>query len=185
MESFLPEEYQFETALAEGRESVVDELFEGIEANDNVISADIEFSDHFLELWSFSDALATLVKSETENEKEVQAVIYRSFCFAVQVLDKIQLCPFDTAALGDMIQGSQNLEGAGDVIKEEVQEYISRRPGLDSLLFSFMAEIDDKYLYDHHVETAAGLLFMLSEREQAEAYLEAESESLTPDILER
>lgn len=182
MENFLPESYQFNTALTEVREPLVDELYEFVEDLGDVIDPQAEFSRPYARLWELSGALAELYKSETEESEAVRVAMYRGMSFGLQVVDGIKNAPLQTISM-KYLEGSPEDVDYATILHTDVQEYLSQRPAIDRLIFSFMPEIDKTYLYNHHVELAAGLIFMMCEKEQAENYLQAQVEGLSPDSL--
>lgn len=183
MENFLPESYQFNTAVTDVREPLVDELYELAEELGDVIDPQAEFSRSYEGFWALSKMLTQMYRSDTEDEKQVQAVMYRAMNFGIQVVNNISSGKIEKISMKYWDDDSVNEENRAIVMQADVQEYLAQRPAINSLIFSFMPEIDDTYLYNHHAEMAAGLMFMICENEQAEHYLKAQAEGLSPDSL--
>ena len=185
MENFLPDEYQFEKTVADMYEPLVESLSECVDEGD-VIDSQAEFAREYTELWELSQTVTELLKSDSESFEEVQAVTYRGLSFGLQVVNDIISGPINKH-LAKYVQ--KELLAGGDTMAEhlqsDVQQYLAERPAIDALIAAFMPEIDRASLSNHHAETAAGLMFMLCEREQAEYYLQAEVETLSIDSLKR
>ena len=183
IESYLPPEHQFNEAVHEFREVIVDELYEDAEALD-IINVEQEFSRHFQGVWQLSDVVARVLASETEPHEVVQGAMYRGMTFALQVSDAISSGKV-TLSLNHWVDlaKTRNATHLGEAIYIDIQEYLSQRPDIDSLIGLFMSEIsaEDYMLYHHHIETAAGMIFMLAERSQAEQYVQGRAQSLSPD----
>ncbi len=185
MENFLPDEYRFETTVAEMYEPLVESLAECAESGD-VIDLEAEFAREYTELWELSRTVTELLKSDTENFADVQAATYRGLSFGLQIVNDIISGPINKH-LAKYVQ--KELLAHGDDMTEhlqaDVQQYLAERPAIDGLIAAFMPEIDGAALCNHHAETAAGLMFMVCEREQAEHYLQVEVETLSIDSLKR
>ena len=182
IEHILPKEYQFDTALREVREPLVDTLWDAKEIRNDIIDPVHEFSRPALELWQLSGLLSSLLKVGDESAKDVHVAIYRAMAFGFQVVDDIRRAPIHTLTT-TYLSEVFNAEEPGDEVRADVHAYLEANPGLAGLLYSFMPEIDETYDYAHHVETSAGLVFMLCEREQAEIYLKTRGEQLNPESV--
>lgn len=123
--------------------------------------------------------IASAIRSENEPLTEVHAAIYRSMIFALQVVEDIKSSPIGGLQLSDVLSGEDN-ESIVQSIHDQTSEYLSTRANIDALIGSFATEIDPSYKYEHHVETAAALMFMLCEREQGAKALRQRSQQSDP-----
>lgn len=170
IERALPREYQFDAAAQELREELVDFIEDGRQAGD-IIDSEAEFSRPVEKFWALSHVLAATCKSESEDLTAVHVAMYRGASFALQVVDDIKPGPIRQISL-DSIADIAADEDVAETVQLQVQEYLSEHPEIDGLLGRFMPDIDTTNLYNHHTETAAGLLFMLCERSVAEQYIQ-------------
>jgi len=184
IENILPPEHQFNTTLIELREPLVDELYDYIEEVGDVIDPKLEFSRPHEQYWGLSDGLARLFASENEDQESVRAAIYRGICFGFQVVEDVKTAPIEKISM-DNWRNVDDVDDSAEAISADVQEYLSARPHVDSLIGMFASEVAGEYvLCEHHVEIAAGLVLMLCEREIAETFIDASVESVRPEDLE-
>jgi len=182
IESVLPKEYQFDATLDELREPLVDAIWDAKEALNDIVDPAREFGRPYLELWGLSNHLSGMFKLGDETTEDIRAVVYRAMAFGFQVVDDIKCAPIHSLSSKYLSEVFNNDDPVG-TIREDVSDYLDARPGISSLLFTFMPEIDETYKYGHHVELSAGLVFMLCEREQAEIYLRVQGDQLNQESI--
>lgn len=180
MENILPREHQFDAALDEVREPLVDTLWDAKEDLKDIINPTQEFARPYLELWNLSSMLSGMLKVQDETAEDIRVAVYRAMAFGFQVVDDIRCAPIQTLSMSYLGEVFNN-DDPVSTLRADVSEYLEDRPAISSLLYTFMPEIDESYNYSHHVETAAGLVFMLCEREQAEIYLRVRSDGLNQE----
>lgn len=187
IESILPKENQFNESVRVFREDLVEQFTDEAERTGDILDVNIEFGRSPEDVWEFSGLLAGMLKSEDELAKDAQGAVYRGINFGLQLSDAIMDGPLQSISLGQWLDTEDDLstEELVATIWTDVQMYLSERPDVDALLGLFMSEVSgDAYiLQQHHIETAAGLMLMLCERQQAEMYLAAKTESLTQDDI--
>lgn len=182
LETSLPDEMRFNTVLQDLRETLVDDITDLQADLNEIIDPISEFSRDAEQLWQLSACLALIMKSETENAHEVRIVMYRAMCFALQLVDDLKSGPIDSLPVTSFLPTDCD-STVDQSILDQTSTYLSDRAGIDNILSTFMPEIDNTYLYHHHAETAAALMFMLSERQQAEIILQNHLRKLSPEDL--
>ena len=184
MENFLPKEYQFETELKDVRDFVDDELDEVLaRQHEDIIDYDKELSRPMAQLWSLSTVLAEMYGEPNENNDGVRAAMYRGASFGLQLVEYIKDAPIETISTDYWDATLQKSDPALELL-HDVYEYYDQRPNLKGIVFTFLPYIDDtdEYLYNDHAKLAAGLMLMMCENEQAEAYLQAQDELLPKEL---
>jgi len=182
METMLPKEQRFDTALVEVREMFVDVAWGVKEDLQDIIDPKQEFSRPYLELWNLSAFLSGVLKLEGEDPEEVRVAVYRAMAFGFQVVHDVRCLPMETLSMSYLTEVFNNDDPA-DTLRAEVEDYLDERDELSSLLYTFKPEIDKTYNYWHHVETSAGLVLMLCERQQAEIYLKRQADELDDEAV--
>lgn len=183
IEGFLPKEYRFSSELAEGRELLVDELYDLKEDLGDVINPDDEFSRGYEQLWNIGGSLAKLFALPHEDRDGVRVAMYRAMSFSFQVVERIKDSPIDKLSLSYLTELPHD-EDPAEVISRDVERYLRDNPTIASLIFAFQPHIDETYQYGYYIEMTAGLIFMLCEREQAETYLKVKEEEISSRIIE-
>lgn len=176
LENSLPPDLQFNVTLQDVREPLVDYLTD--QSRGDVLDGAVEFERDAAMLWGLSAMIGDHLRSPNEPTEAVQAAVYRAACFALQVVQEIKSGPIDSISLeyfADTI--------TGDMMRQDTQAYLAHRQYIDSLLGTFMPEIDPSYEYPHHVETAAGLMFMLCEQRLGAQYVRQQFDATTPDEI--
>lgn len=186
IENALPPARQFETNAEALREPLTDELHEIILKYDDVINPNVEFekSTQLHWYWTLSGLLALALKSETEDVTTTQGAVYRGMFFGLQLAENVQTKPVEHFSLSYLLE-IEDVEALGEVIANDVNEYLGERPHLSALISEYMPEIcDEEYmLSDHHAEIGAGFALMLMERQQAEAYIIEQAQNFGLDKL--
>lgn len=183
-EDLLPHDMSFDSFVADVSDEVRLELEEIQAEYGDIIDLEYEFSRDVMQIWRLSGFLANAMKSETEPVDAVQKVMYRGMWFALQVVEQIRSADIKSVPLSSVIPLSEGIAPEDEVYRQ-TSRYLSERRHIGDLISNFMPELDDTFLYHHHVETAASLMFMLCERQQAEELLVSTIEDVTLEqILE-
>lgn len=164
-EDSLPIRDQYDVVLEEFRETIVDELYQRIETTGDVISREIELGCDTALLWELSGKMGVLFREDGSEEKDMQTAMYRAALFSLQIVNDVKSCSLSHLPLGEVLTADYDEMRAAT--KGTSQDYLARRPQIASLIHSFAPYIDSSYNYFDHVETMAGLMFMLCERAQA------------------
>lgn len=187
IESILPQEHQFNESVRVFRDELVEQFADEAERTGDVLDINIEFARSPEDVWALSGLLANIFKSEDELSEEVQGAVYRGLNFGLQLSEAVMEGPLRSISLGQWVQDENSLSAQelATAICVDVQTYLGDRPDVDALVGFFMSEISQEayMLHQHHIETAAGLMLMLCERQQAEAYLQARTELISLDDL--
>lgn len=176
VEQFLPPERQFGTALTSVREPLVDIITDRLDESNDIIDPAAELSRPVTALWSLSQRLAGIYELDEEQASAVGAAMYRGLCFGFQLVDDISSRPVNKLAANYFVDISADLgeQTVAERIASDVNDYLESRPEIKSLLFVYLPNIAGGYDYTEQAELAAGLIAMLTEREQAEEYIESE-----------
>lgn len=178
IESVLPHDETLEGAIAEPvlNDLVHDELAER-QANSlfrDVIDWTIVSG---MDL-SLSDALASMIGYQSEQEKES---LVRGMLFARQVISMVygnsqgvrfpDYCQFQPGMVAEQRKR----------ITEDTQLYLGARPNLDAFVKTYMPDIDEGRTFPHSAETASALVFMSGEALRAEKYMEQCLDDMNPN----
>lgn len=179
IERYLPEEHQFNESLREKRDIMTDKFSATAERTGDVLDVDIEFMRSPESTWHMSGMLAECLKDDDESLELVRGAIYRGINFGLQVSDAIMDGPLRSISLGHWVENPENLAPAklGQLINADVQVYLSERADVDAFLGYYMPELGGATygLYEQHIEIAAGMMLLLCERQQAEAFFLSET----------
>lgn len=179
-EDILPQDMQFNEVIQLLREDIVDPLIDQAEDTGDVIDPSSELLYDSQAVMQLSIHLAVMLHSEGEDLREVQISFYRGMTFALQIINDIKSQPITRLPLGDVILDEQNDAQTAESIKFQTQRYMSSRQNIDNLLYTFMPDLDKTDIYNHHVETGALLMFLLSERQLGEDYIDEHMAQLSP-----
>lgn len=183
-EDLLGEELSFDAFIEEVEYEMHDHISDiQIEYGD-VIDTSQEFEGDFLERWKLSGYMAAALKSPDEELKVVQSTMYRAMSFSLQIVEEIRSSPIKTLEYST-IEPQPDSHSPESEIAMQTSQYLSTRPNIDNLLAYYMPEIDPTFRHNHHAETAASLMFMLAERQQAEEVLAGQTEDVTPEMFDR
>ena len=187
IEGILPQEHQFNESVRVFRDELVEQFVDEAERTGDVLDVNIEFGRSPQEVWELSGLLGEIFKSDDERTEEVQGAVYRGINFGLQVVDVVSDGPLRNISLSHWVQGDETIstEDLGTAICTDVQTYLGERPDVDNFISFFMPEVSGEayMLHEHHIETAIGLMMLICERNQAEAYLQARMESLEQDDI--
>ena len=179
IERYLPVEHRFNESLQEKWDIMTKQFSATAERTGDVLDVTIEFEHTPEDTWQLSEFLADCLKGDYEARELVQGAIYRGLNFGRQVSDAIMDGPLRPISLGHWAKDGENVPSAklGQSINTDVQLYLSKRAELDSFIGYYMAELGDGTygLYEHYIEVAAGMMLMLCERQQAEAFFLSET----------
>lgn len=183
LETALPREQQFEYIVSSELDYYLASPDINIEKYQDVLNPYVEFTYDITKIWELSLGFARLLRNENENPQLVQATIYRSMLFGIELAEAIATPSRDGALpLGELVNGC---EDAAAAIRQEVSQYLSDRPHIYELIDLFVAEIDDSGLRNHHVETGAGIMLLLNERRHAANYAQKLVGGITPEDFNR
>lgn len=187
IEAILPRDHQFNESIRVVREELVEQFVDETERTGDVLDVAIEFGRSPQEVWEVSGALGAMLKSPDERVEDVQGAVYRGINFGLQVVDAVSDGPLRSISLQHWTEAGETMsaEELGGAIAADVQTYLAERPDVDAFIGLFMPEVSGEayILLEHHIETAIGLMLMICERNQAEAYLHARMESLSQDDI--
>ena len=187
IEAILPRDHQFNETVRVFREELVEQFVDEAERTGDVLDVAIEFGRSPQEVWELSGVLSAMLKSEDERTEDVQGAVYRGINFGLQVVDVVSDGPLRSISLQHWNEANEMMSAKefGAVIYADVQTYLAERPDVDAFIGFFMPEVSGEayMLLEHHIETAIGLMMMICERNQAEAYLHARMESLSQDDI--
>ena len=183
-EDLLLYDHSFDAAVSEYHDMLHEKLA-GIQVDSgDIIDLDQELSRDPALLWELSRYITLIMKSDNEDGIAVREAVYRGMCFGLQLVDDIRSRPIGSGIdLSSVLMASTD-EELGDEIHTQTSQYLSDRQNLDQLVAYYMPDIDPTFQYNHHVETGAALMLMLSERKQAEDILAEEVSAINPDMFD-
>ncbi len=184
IENVLPAEMRFDTILSELRNDLMDEYVDRTVQLCDILDPSAEFSRDPAPYWELSRVLANALASADEASGDVRGALYRSFCFAFQVVHDIKPRPIQAISLVRWLEPYEETRLTADMIRAEISDYLGQRPNIDAFIGCFASEIAGAYAHcEHHVEIGAGLIFMLAEQDLAQSEIDAYIESVHPQQI--
>lgn len=181
-EKFLPQDYQFEEIVRFCGVEVRDWI-EGIQDEWlDVIDPQTELDRNFRSLYALAASLGREILKDTDNDDSEALInaLYRGMVFGLQVADKLQVRTVPALSVHDYLKGCQDGDICNYIIRT-INEYLGARPEIDSLIYSYAAELDASEKLGHIVEMGAGMMLLLSERTYGEYYFRDAMEAIEPD----
>lgn len=180
-ESFLPPERRF-NAVVDDVGDILDEVItEAQKEWGDILDPKKELDNNFTLVYELTQRLAhEMSDHERDDIAEVTRVMYRAAMFALVVIDDIKVEPVRSLPIGQYI----DRDGwSQDQMRQDISDYLSESPLIDALIGKYMPEIDTSTRYNRHAEIAAGLVFMLAERQIADGHMMQSAQDIVPEQI--
>lgn len=179
-EDLLPEAMQLNTTVTEYRDYLDQLLTSSLSARGDILSIERQIFSGSHKIRELSRVLAALLTKSFEDDAEVGNAMFRGMTFALQIAEVTSVTPVETVPTGTLFESEDGQDYATFLLRS-VSQYLSARPAVDTLVSYYMPEIDPSHQANHYAEIGAGIMFMLTERQEGEFYLSTVMENVEPE----